>query len=230
MCLEETILVIWGEIFMAFNKQCFLGFSKRQFTCPRKQIDSFVWEKLWFFHLLSTLTKIILVYGKKHSPRGVKNAFGVSRWRLWGFFWEKPWIFVIFAPWAENFRTFAKHLGQGSQNINLSVQGSFSRKTFKKLMTFFSKFCNLREKVSDFGRKNSRQGIKNHILRVHENILTKQFSWKIDSFSVNFRNLNGNKSYFERKFSGVFAKTIRAWFSKPQFTCPGKHFAKSFFL
>ena len=38
-----------------------------------------------------------------------------------------------------------------------------------------------------------------------------------------------NKSYLERKLSGLFAKTIRAWFSKPQFTCPGKLFAKSFF-
>ena len=102
LCLEGTILDIWGEIFMAFNKQCFLGFSKRQFTCPRKQINSFFWEKLWFFHLLSTLTKIILVYGKKPSPRGVKTAFGESRWRLWGFFfWDqskRPGIFF-----AKNF-------------------------------------------------------------------------------------------------------------------------------
>ena len=125
MCLEGTFLVILGKVFMAFNKQFTLGFSKRQFRCPGKHIHSFFWEKLWFFHLLSTLTKIFSVFGKKTSPRGVNTAFGGSRWRLWGFFFE----------------------------INLSVQGSFSRKTFKKLMTFFSNFCNLREKFRTLGEK-----------------------------------------------------------------------------
>ena len=90
LCLERTTLVIWGEIFMAFNKQITIRFSKTQFPCPGKQIENLFWEKFWFFNLFRFLTKIVLVFGKKFSPRGVKTAFGESRWRLWGFFfWKK---------------------------------------------------------------------------------------------------------------------------------------------
>ena len=96
----------------------------------------FFWGKLWFFNLFRNLAKIILVFGKKLSPRGVKTALRESKWRLWGFFLKKPGFFVNSAPWAEKFRTFAKHLRQGFQNINRSVQGVFLQESFKQLMIF----------------------------------------------------------------------------------------------
>ena len=136
--------VVWGKVFMAFNKQFTIGFSKPQFTGPGKQIEDF-FGKSYGLSIFSVFwQKYFWFLVKKLSPRGVKTAFGESRWRLWGFFLKKPCFSVIFATWAEKFRTFAKHLRQGFQNINLSVQGIFSRKTFKKLIIFSVIFFTLR--------------------------------------------------------------------------------------
>ena len=167
---------------------------------------------------------------EKTFAKGCQNCIRRVQMKALGFFLRKTLNFCNFCTLSGKLSDLCKTFRAGFPKHQSKRPGIFFAKNFWKFMTFFSNFCNLREKVSDFGKKNSRQGIKNHILRVHENVLTKQLSWKNDSFSVNFRNLNGNNSYFERKLSGVFAKTIRAWFSKPQFTCPGKHFAKSFFL
>ena len=123
---------------MAFNKQFTIRFQKPQFRCPMKQIEKFFLGKVMGFQSSQYFDQIIFgFWEKKLSPRGVKTALGESRSRLWGFFLKKKlWFSVIFAPWAEKVRTFAKHLRQGFQNINLSVQGIIFRKTFRKLINF----------------------------------------------------------------------------------------------
>ena len=73
LCLEQTMLVICGKIFLAFNKQITIRFSKTQFPCPGKQFENFFWEKFWFFNLLSTLTKFFLVFGKKNLRPGLSK-------------------------------------------------------------------------------------------------------------------------------------------------------------
>ena len=88
VCLGRTILVIWGEIFMALKKIT-IRFSKTQFPCPGKQIEKF-FGKSFGFSIFSVLWPNFFWFsGKKSSPRAVKVSFGESRWRLWGFcFWK----------------------------------------------------------------------------------------------------------------------------------------------
>ena len=151
VCLGRTILVIWGEIFMALKKIT-IRFSKTQFPCPGKQIEKFFWEKFWIFNLLSTLTKFFLVFGKKIFAQGCQSfIWRVQMKALRILFLKKPWFFVLFAPWAEKFHTFAKHLRQGFQNISLSVQGIFLRKVFfaKLMVSYYFRFSS--EKTEEVG-------------------------------------------------------------------------------
>ena len=118
-------------------------------------------------------------FWEETSARGCQNCIRRVQMKALSIcFGKKIWFCVIFAPWAEKFRTFAKHLRQGFQNINLSVTESF------KKLNIFQYFLYFEEKFSDFERKNSKQGFRTHILPVHENIL-KKLPWKNDGFSVN---------------------------------------------
>ena len=138
-------LVIWGEVFMAFNKHFTLGFSKLQFTGPRKQIEDFFGKSFGLSIYSVFWPKYFWFLGKKTFAKVCQNCILRVQMKSLGiFFLKKPCFSVIFANWAEKFRTFAKHLRQGFQNINLSVQGIFSRKTFKKLIIFSVVFFTLR--------------------------------------------------------------------------------------
>ena len=181
-----------GGEYVVFSKQFTIGFSKPQFTCLGKQIENIYFVEYHGFRISSIFWPFFCFCQKKLSPWGVKTAFGESGWRLWGFFFErKTMILCNFCTLSGRVSDFCKLITAGFPNINLSVQGINLRKTFKKLY-FYSIFCTLRKKFSDFERKISGQGFENHIRRVQENILTKYFSWKIDSFPVNLRDLNEN--------------------------------------
>ena len=109
--LSEQIWSFEGKILWRLTSNLLYGFRNRNLGVQWNKLRSFFGEKLSFFNLLSTLTKLFLVFGKKLSPRGVKTAFGESRSRLWGFFLKKRlWFSEIFAPWAESFRTLSKKI------------------------------------------------------------------------------------------------------------------------
>ena len=127
--LTEQIWSFGGKFLWRLTNNLLYGFRNRNLGIQWNKLRSF-FGKSYGFSIFSVLwPKYFWFLGKKPSPRGVKTAFGESRWRLWGLFLKKKLI-----------------------------------------------FCN-------------------------------------------FCTLSG-------KFSGLFAKTFRAWFSKHQFMCPGKHFAK----
>ena len=172
MCPEHRILVFWGGEFMAVSKQFTIGFSKPQFTCLGKQIEK---NYFWEYHGFPTSSIIwpsFWFLGQKFRQGVTKLHSANPDEGFEDFFWKNVDFSVIFAPRAEKFRTFAEHLGQRFQNINLGVQVIILRITFKKVI-FSSKFCTLRKKFWESERKNSRQAFKTHILCVHENILTK---------------------------------------------------------
>ena len=84
----------------------------------------------------------------------------------------------------------------------------------------FSIFCTLRKKFSDFERKNSKQGFKTHLLRVHENIL-KKLSWKNDGFPINF--------VIWAKLFGTFRENNWGIVFKTSICVSRKTFCESFF-
>ena len=156
MCLERRILVFWGGgEFMAFSKKFTIGFSKPQFTCLGKQIEkNYFWEYHGF--PISSIFWQFFGFWDKNFAKGWQNCFRRIQMKVLRVFFRKNVdFFVIFAPWAEEFRTFAEQLGQRFQNINLSVQVIILRLTFRKVI-FFSNFCTLRKKFWDSERKNSR--------------------------------------------------------------------------
>ena len=181
-----------GGEYMAFSKHFTIGFSKPQFTCLGKQIEKIYFLEYHGFPISNIFWPFFGFCEKNIFAMGCQNCFRrVQMKALRIFFWKKTMILCNFCTLSGRVSDFCKLITAGFPNINLSVQGINLRKTFKKLY-FYSIFCTLRKKFSDFERKISGQGFENHIRRVQENILTKYFSWKIDSFPVNFRDLNEN--------------------------------------
>ena len=113
--LSEQIWSFEGKFLWRLTNTLLYGFRNRNIGVQGNKLRNFFREKLWFFNLLSTLTKIFLVFGKKPSPRGVKIAFSESRWRLWGFFWKKNWFFVFFAPLRKSFGLLQNIYGRASK-------------------------------------------------------------------------------------------------------------------
>ena len=133
---------------------------------------------------------------------------------------------AIFVPWANNFGHLRENflwrltnkLLYGFRKRNSRVLGNKLRIFLGKVSVFQSSqyfdqifFC--------FREKNLRSGLsKFHSASPDEGF--EDFVFEKTMIFCNLCTLSGKVSHF--------CKTFTACFSKPQFTCPGKHFAKSF--
>ena len=127
--LSEQNRSFGGNFSWRLTNNLLYGFRNRNLGVQGNKLRIFFWEKLWFFNLLSILTKIFLVFGKKPSPRGVKSAFGESRWRLWGFFLKKKLIFCNFCTLSGKVSDFCKTFTAGLPKHQSKCPGNhFSEK------------------------------------------------------------------------------------------------------
>ena len=135
--LSEQIWSFEGKFLWRLTNNLLYGFRNRNLGIQRYKLRSFFLGKVMVFQSSQYFDQNIFGFWEKTFAKGCQNCIRRVQMKVLRIFFEKKlWFSVIFAPWAENFRTFAKHLRQGFQNINLSVQGIFFRKTFKKLINF----------------------------------------------------------------------------------------------
>ena len=159
---------------------------------------SFFLGKVLVFQSSQYFDQIIFGFWEKTFAKGCQNGIRrVQTKALRLFLKKKLWFCVIFAPWAEKFRTFAKNLRQGFQNVSLSVQGIIFWKTFKKLINFLVLFVFWEKSFRTLSKK-----IQSRVLRFTFYVSTRTFLKTLLKkwwFPNRFRNLSETFRDFLRK-------------------------------